>query len=253
MATTWNYIKEFLSYIQKPEWARGIIFSVLVVVFLWIKKIVMKWFFRTLRKLDITIKRIATKDLWYWKINLFSDIDTYFVKYTVKDNWPKLNLARWHSKIAKYAEIEDSAWKKYDKFDELKNAKWIAHHEIVTSEEAIYGWHYLFEKKFNLNFDISSVKKAHLYIVVDDKCEITINNFDLAENDNWEKKQITSNDALMTLDIKDFLERWENIIKFNLTNMSFVDRTDDFFTKSEEKWKHNPYWLKYHINIIYKK
>lgn len=250
MSGSW-YIEEFINYTKKPEWIWWIIFSVLTVILFRAKKFLINFFFRTLRRIDNLIKYIATKDLWYWNINIISDTETYFIKYEKQGNWPKLNLAKGHAKIAKYSEIEDNARKKYEKYEELKWSKRIAHHEIITNEEATHWWYYFFERKFSLNFDISRIKKAYLYIIVDDECEITINESDLAENINWEKKKITSNEALATLDIKDYLKKGDNLIKLKIRNISFETRTDNLFVNSTEKWKQNPYWVKYWIWIKY--
>lgn len=252
MVNTWDYIKEIINYVATPDWFRWLFFSLLIVLLVWIRRYIARWWFRLWRRLDNIFKALATKDIGYWKLDIISDNQTYFTGYKAKEWWPNLALATGEAKIAKYQELEGNIRNTYKTFEELKNIKWIANRETITDEEAIFWWYYYFEKTFDLDVDKMKIVEAYLYIAVDDICKISINNNDIQDY-LWEKRGITIDDALNAFDIKRSLKKWNNTIKFEVENRSFEKeyKSNQHFANKTDKWKDNPYWLKYRVYIKY--
>lgn len=174
-------------------------------------------------------------------ISFVSDEETMFVSSNVN-----LPLTK---KIKSVEVLVHPLWKQFDQnFSELSNAKWIADRYTITNEEALSGGAYIFKREFDLNFEISRLHSAEIYLLVDDFCEINVNDIRFEKVHGYEE--------LHRFDITKAVRKNKNIVQFIVENISAAEFNDpkknpDFF-KSDKKYLFNPYGLKFVIILEYR-
>lgn len=140
-------------------------------------------------------------------------------------------------------------WEQFDRiFPELKDAKWVADRYTITNDEALKGGTYTFKREFELNFEITKLHLAEIYLLVDDFCELKVNGIRF--------KKVKGYESLHKFDITRTIRKGVNIIQFIVENISAEEFNDplknpDFF-KSNKKYLFNPYGLKFLINLEYR-
>ncbi len=67
-------------------------------------------------------------------------------------------------------------WKTADRlYPQLSKAIWIGERKNITNEEALDGGQYTFCKEFEIDFELSKIRSATFFLLVDDVCELSIN------------------------------------------------------------------------------
>jgi uncharacterized protein (UPF0333 family) len=173
-----------------------------------------------------------------FEMNVVSDEQTQFIK-SVND--PSLSEAK-----AVATDIHPN-WN-YDKkyFNELKNSIWIAHTKKISDEDAINGGIYIFEKKFNIPFDLKKIKFAILYYVVDDYCSI---NF----NQNRVTEKINGNQEIQIVDLIKYIKKDENKLSFTVENENMNGINQKNLINEKDLYRYNPYGIKFCLEIKYLK
>ncbi len=141
-----------------------------------------------------------------------------------------------------------SLWKEADrKYPELKSATWIADRKNITNEEAVSGGQYTFAREFEIPFELSHMRSAEIYLLVDDFCELIVN------KNRFEK--LKGFQDLHRFDISRAVKKGTNRIQFLIENISFEKYNDPNVSKefyeSKEKFLFNPYGFKFYIVIQY--
>ncbi|MBM2814633.1 MAG: hypothetical protein HW421_1395 [Ignavibacteria bacterium] len=139
-------------------------------------------------------------------------------------------------------------WLRADReYPEIQKANWISHARFITNQEALNGGEYHYKREFDIS-EIRKITEAKISFIVDDLCEIKLNNKELCEKKTFDYE-------MYEYDIKKLLVRGMNEIRFVITNRSYSEflegKPDHPFFQTNEKYKMNPYGIKYIISITY--
>ena len=140
------------------------------------------------------------------------------------------------------------AWKAFDRnYPELTNAIWIADRKNITTDEAIDGGQYTFARDFDVPFDLSRMRSAELCLLVDDFCEVMVNEIRFG--------RVAGFQDIHKFDISKAVKKGPNRVQFFVENIDFHAKnnpnTDRVFYESREKFLMNPYGFKFSIVIQY--
>lgn len=204
----------------------------LILTFIIFCIVIIIWELRTIR---IKINSLIVEEL-----NVISDEEVYF---SGSKKYPTIPEAKAVPGI-----IHDT-WRFDSKYyHELKNSKWITHTEKITNEEAIYGGDYTFTKKFQIPFDKKKIKSSEIYFVVDDFCVVIVNGKKVHE-------KVSGDGLLHSYDIKSDLRQGENELKLIIENVSFEsflkENPKHDFALTNEKYRWNPYGIRFCLTIEY--
>lgn len=189
----------------------------------------------------ITKKRII--DPWQREFCFNSDDTTVFEGSPTFKELPK----RTPSEIC-----DRSFWiSQSKKFPVLINGHWISHTLLISDKEAIEGGLYVFTKEFELRVPGKNIKSAYLHCLVDDYLKLFVNGNLVYNLQGLEKS--SSYSTLHTYDIKQYLTKGINNLKFEIENVNFHSQMKPNlpFFQSKEKGNLNPYGIIYSVKIIF--
>lgn len=128
-------------------------------------------------------------------------------------------------------------------YKELQNAKWIADRKNITNEEALSGGQYNFEREINVSFKKERLLSAHIVLLVDDFCELIVNDHKFEEVKGYENVHF--------FDILKDLKEGSNKIRFIVKNLAGKEWKNDEFQQSQIKFRYNPYGVKFCVVFKY--
>ena len=175
------------------------------------------------------------------RLTIVSDEETIFIGSNTNKALP--------SNVKAVATQIHPAWQNVgDRLNpELKTATWIADRKIISNDEAVEGGQYTFARDFDVPFDLSRMRSAELSLLVDDYCEVMVNETRFGRVEGFR--------VIHTFDISKAVKKGTNHVQFVVENMNFRVKnnpnTDRAFFESEEKFLMNPYGFKFSIIIEY--
>lgn len=133
-------------------------------------------------------------------------------------------------------------WREADRsFPELMDAMWIADRKEITEDEAIKGGDYAFQREFEINFELSRLRSAELYLLVDDICELVVNGY------RFEKVRGFLEHHSHKFDLTKHVIKGNNRLQFVIENIQL----HEMHQHSDNKIWLNPYGFKYLLSIKY--
>lgn len=191
-------------------------------------------------KIKIINQKVGLLDLKV--ITIYSDESTIFIGSNTNRALP--------ANVKAISTWVHQNWKTADRlYPQLGKAIWLGERKNITNQEALEGGQYTFCKEFDINFEPSKIRSATLFLLVDDFCELSVN-----EN-RFEK--VGGYMELHEFDISRALQKGKNRVQFVIENTAakqFNDPTinKDFF-EAKEKFLWNPYGFKFNLIIQYLK
>jgi hypothetical protein len=132
----------------------------------------------------------------------------------------------------------------------LNGARWITHKMYLSIEEEASGGSYEFVQLFTLPVDINKLAEATINLLVDDTCQITLNEQKLLNKKG--DKVVLGYTELHTFNIMKEL-KMNNEIKFEITNNTSVySRLEEFYKQGNRVGTANPYGFVFAIHLRYK-
>lgn len=192
----------------------------------------------------IGIKKKVNK-LIIEEVDIISDEAVKFVGST----YDKSLIKNVNAQISEFIHTEWLFSNKH--YDRLKGSHWIAHTKRIEEEEAENGGKYIFSKGFNFDTNKNKIKSAELFFVVDDYCKIYLNGKELRSD------RIEGNRELHNIDVKQFIVNGDNELQIEVENVEMgkilkeQGHIDHDFFKSKEKYKMNPYGVRFCLTIKY--
>lgn len=188
-------------------------------------------------KSEISGLKANVKRTTFDKIVIVSDEDTIFISSPTFPDIPT-------NKQSFCFRSNNHHWRATSDYYELKDSHWIAHSELIEDIEAENGGIYKFQRTFELPFDHDRTIVGLMHIIVDDHCEIKINNISMNSYSGFIH--------LHSVEVTDYLRKGNNTITFDIQNndsrslKSSVDKAN-----TGKKGKINPYGFKYKLIIYY--
>ena len=194
--------------------------------------------FNLARKQSIIRKKLGM--LSTQSLTFVSDEQTIFIGSNTNKALP--------SNVKAVATQIHPAWHVADSLNpELRTATWIADRKTISNDEAVEGGQYTFARDFDVPFDLSRMRSAKLSLLVDDYCEVMVNETRFGRVEGFK--------SIHTFDIGKAVKKGINHVQFSVENMNFRVKNnpnvDKAFFDSKEKGLMNPYGFKFSIVIEY--